>query len=209
MEGNVTVSTVTAGAAGNFTVVLNSNVTVADNLALQFTFKTTTFAIDGVTGTIQTGMDVGTGIPRGTTVQAFSSPNITIGSAADTLSLTLADDTALEFKTEYTIGASVTFDDDDNRAIIDISPTLVASPANGDEVEFTSTTTNYLAKGCGVFTDSVIVARNESLIKTSGTGYSHCKCTSIWNCISKRCITNRKQFSCRWIRFYTTTRRCI
>ncbi len=170
---NVTVSSVTAGAAGNFTVVLNSNVTVADNLALQFTFKTTTFAIDGVTGTIQTGMEiVGTGIPRGTTVQAFSSPNVTIGSAADTLSLVLTDDTALEFKTEYTIGASVTFDDDDNRATVDISPTLVASPANGDDVEFTSTTTKHLTIGCGVFLDSVIVARNESLIKTSGTGFS-------------------------------------
>jgi hypothetical protein len=170
---NITVSSVTAGAAGNFTVVLNSNVTVADNLALQFTFKTTTFAIDGVTGTIQTGMEiVGTGIPRGTTVQAYSSPNVTIGSAADTLSLTLTDDTALEFKTEYTIGASVTFDDDDNRATVDISPTLVASPANGDDVEFTSTTTKHLTIGCGVFLDSVIVARNESLIKTSGTGFS-------------------------------------
>ena len=170
---NVTVSSVTAGAAGNFTVVLNSNVTVADNLALQFTFQTTTFAIDGITGTIQTGMEiVGTGIPRGTTVQAFSSPNVTIGSAADTLSLVLTDDTALEFKTEYTIGASVTFDDDDNRATVDISPALVASPANGDDVEFTSTTTKHLTIGCGVFLDSVIVARNESLIKTSGTGFS-------------------------------------
>jgi hypothetical protein len=173
IPSNVTVSSVTAGAAGNFTVVLSSNITVADNLALQFTFKTTTFAIDGITGTIQTGMEiVGTGIPRGTTVQAFSSPNVTIGSAADTLSLVLTDDTALEFKTEYTIGASVTFDDDDNRATIDISPTLVTSPANGDEVEFTSTTTNHLTIGCGVFLDSVIVARNESLIKTSGTGFS-------------------------------------
>jgi hypothetical protein len=173
IPSNVTVSSVTAGAAGNFTVVLSSNITVADNLALQFTFKTTTFAIDGTTGTIQTGMEiVGTGIPRGTTVQAFSSPNVTIGSAADTLSLTLTDDTALEFKTEYTIGASVTFDDDDNRATVDISPTLVTSPANGDEVEFTSTTTNHLTIGCGVFLDSVIVARNESLIKTSGTGFS-------------------------------------
>lgn len=173
IPSNITVSSVTAGATGNFTVVLNSNVTVADNLALQFTFKTTTFAIDGITGTIQTGMEiVGTGIPRGTTVQAFSSPNITIGSAADTLSLVLTDDTALEFKTEYTIGASVTFDDDDNRATVDVSPTLVASPANGDDVEFTSTTTNHLTIGCGVFLDSVIVARNESLIKTSGTGFS-------------------------------------
>jgi len=170
---NVTVSSVTAGAAGNFTVVLNSNVTVADNLALQFTFQTTTFAIDGITGTIQTGMEiVGTGIPRGTTVQAFSSPNVTIGSAADTLSLVLTDDTALEFKTEYTIGASVTFDDDENRATIGISPALTASPANGDDVEFTSTTTKHLTIGCGVFLDSVIVARNESLIKTSGTGFS-------------------------------------
>ena len=172
IPSNVTVSSVTAGATGNFTVVLSSNVTVADNLSLQFTFKTTTFAVDGVVGTIQTGMEVvGTGIPRGTTVQAFSSPNVTIGSAADTLSLTLADDTALEFKTEYTIGASITFDDD-NRATIGISPALTASPANGDEVEFTSTTTNHLTIGCGVFLDSVIVARNESLIKTSGSGFT-------------------------------------
>jgi len=173
IPSNVTVSSVTAGATGNFTVVLSSNVTVADNLALQFTFKTTTFAVDGIVGTIQTGMEiVGTGIPRGTTVQAFSSPNVTIGSAADTLSLVLTDDTALEFKTEYTIGASVTFDDDDNRATVDISPALTASPANGDDVEFTSTTTKHLTIGCGVFLDSVIVARNESLVKTSGTGFS-------------------------------------
>jgi hypothetical protein len=173
IPSNITVSSVTAGAAGNFTVVLSSNVTVADNLSLQFTFKTTTFAVDGVVGTIQTGMEiVGKGIPRGTTVQAFSSPNVTIGSAADTLSLTLADDTALEFKTEYTIGASITFDDDDNRATIGISPALTASPANGDEVEFTSTTTNHRTIGCGVFLDSVIVARNESLIKTTGTGFT-------------------------------------
>jgi hypothetical protein len=173
IPSNVTVSSVTAGATGNFTVVLSSNVTVADNLSLQFTFKTTSFAVDGVVGTIQTGMEVvGTGIPRGTTVQAFSSPNVTIGSAADTLSLVLTDDTALEFKTEYTVGASITFDDDDNRATIGISPALTASPANGDDVEFTSTTTNHLTIGCGVFLDSVIVARNESLVKTSGTGYT-------------------------------------
>ena len=170
---NITVSSVTAGATGNFTVVLSSNVTVADNLSLQFTFKTTTFAVDGVVGTITTGMEiVGNGIPRGTTVQSYSSPKVTIGSAADTLSLTLADDTALEFKTEYTIGASITFDDDDNRATIGISPALTASPANGDEVEFTSTTTNHRTIGCGVFLDSVIVARNESLIKTSGVGFT-------------------------------------
>jgi len=170
---NITVSSVTTGAAGNFTVVLSSNVTVADNLSLQFTFKTTTFAVDNIVGTITTGMEiVGNGIPRGTTVQAFSSPNVTIGSAADTLSLTLADDTALSFKTEYTIGGSVTFDDDDNRATVAISPALTAAPANGDTVEFTSTNRNYLAVGCGVFLDSVIVGKNESLLKTSGTGYS-------------------------------------
>ena len=173
IPSNVTVSSVIAGATGNFTVVLSSNVTVADNLSLQFTFKTTSFAVDGVVGTIQTGMEVvGTGIPRGTTVQSFSSPTVTIGSAADTLSLVLTDDTAIEFKTEYTIGSSITFDDDDNRATIDISPALTASPANGDDVEFTSTTTKHLTVGCGVFLDSVIVARNESLIKTSGTGFS-------------------------------------
>ena len=174
IASGITVSSVTAGASGNFTVVLSTNVTLADNLALQFTFRTTTIPVDGVTGTIQAGMEiVGTGIPRGTTVASFSSPNVVIGSAADSLALTLTDDTALEFKTEYTIAnGGVTFDDDENRAALSITTSLTASPANGDDVEFTSTVTNYLATGCGVFLDTVIVGKNESLLKTSGNGFS-------------------------------------
>ena len=174
IASGITVSSVTTGASGNFTVVLSTNVTLADNLAVTFTFRTTTFAVDGVTGTIQAGMEiVGTGIPRGTTVTSFSSPNLVIGSAADSLSLTLTDDTALEFKTEYTIAnGGVTFDDDENRAALNITTSLTASPANGDDVEFTSTVTNYLATGCGVFLDTVLVGKNESLLKTSGNGYS-------------------------------------
>ena len=204
---NITVSSVTTGASGNFTVVLSSNVTVADNLALQFTFKTTTFAVDGVVGTIVTGMEVvGTGIPRGTTVQAFSSPNVTIGSAADTLSLLLTDDTALSFKTEYTIGASVTFDDDENRATIDISPALTASPANGDDVEFTNTTTDYLAIGCGVFLDSVIVAKNESLIKSSGIGYSLVNVPTYGTALVNAGSQTGTTLNVRWVNLYTTNR---
>ena len=156
------------------TLTLSNNVTVADNTALQFTYKTTTVPIDGVTGTIQVGMEiVGTGLPRGTTVKAFTSPNITLGDAAKGVALTLTDDTALKFKSEYEIATSgVTFDDDDNRATLTLTDTLDVTPANGDVVEFTETASNYLTVGCGVFLDSVIVARNESIMKTTGNGYS-------------------------------------
>ena len=73
----------------------------------------------------------------------------------------------------YTIAASgVTFDDTNNRATLTLTTSLDSSPANGAAVTFTSTTSNYLALGCGVFLDTVIVGKNESLYDTSGSGYS-------------------------------------
>lgn len=73
----------------------------------------------------------------------------------------------------YTIAAAgVTFDDTNNRATLTLTTSLDSSPSNGASVTFTSTTSNYLTKGCGVFLDTVIVAKNESLYTTSGSGYS-------------------------------------
>ena len=167
------VVTVTAVVGNNVTV--SSELTLADDTALQFTYKTTTVPIDNTSGTIQAGMEiVGTGIPVGTTVAAYSSPNITLGTSSSGVALTLTDDTALEFKTEYTIASGgVTFDDDDNRATLTLTDSLTASPANGDAVEFSSTNSNYLTVGLGVFLDTVIVARNESIFKATNTGYTH------------------------------------
>ena len=169
ISGTVTVSAV----AGN-TITLSTSVTLADNVALTFTYKTTTFAVDNISGTIQTGMEVvGTGIPRGATISSFSSPNITIGVISSGIAITLTDDTALSFKSEYTIQTGgVVFDDDENRASLTLTSSLDVTPANGDTVEFTSTTTKHLTVGCGVFLDSVIVARNESLVKTTGNGFT-------------------------------------
>ena len=74
----------------------------------------------------------------------------------------------------YTIAASgVTFDDTNNRATLTLTTSLDSSPVNGAAVTFTSTASDYLAKGCGVFLDTVIVGKNESLYKTSGSGYTH------------------------------------
>ena len=165
-------TTVTA-VAGNI-ITLSSNLTLADDLALTFTYKTTTFDVDNVSGTIQVGMEVvGTGIPAGTTITAFSSPTITFGAASSGVALTLADDTELTIKSEYTIASGgVSFDDTNNRATLTLTDSLDVSPSNGDSVEFSSTTSKYLAIGCGVFLSSVIVAKNESLYKTTGSGYS-------------------------------------
>ena len=71
----------------------------------------------------------------------------------------------------YTV-SGVTFDDTNNRATLTLTTSLDSSPANAAEVTFTSTNSNYLALGCGVFQDSVVVAKNESLYVTSGLGYS-------------------------------------
>ena len=167
-------TTVTVQDVVGSVVTLSSNLNLADNTALQFTYRTTTVVLDGITGTILVGMEVvGTGIPRDTPVRAFTSPNLVLGDATKGVALTLTDDTALEFKTEYEIAASgVVFDDDDNRATLTLGTSLSSSPANGDVVEFTSTSNDYLTVGCGVFLDSVIVARNESLVKTTGNGYT-------------------------------------
>ena len=100
----------------------------------------------------------------GTTSTLTISPAITVAK-------TPADNAVLSFR--YTIATGgVSFNDTTNRATLTIDQTMVVNPSNGDSVTFVSTNSNHLALGCGVFIDSVIVARNESVYKTTGSGYS-------------------------------------
>ena len=168
MVGSVTVATVT----DQNNIVLSATQSLPDNEVLTFgppDAVTTTHILDSISGTIAAGMDVtGTGVPSGVTVSAFSGSTVTLSEA-----VTLADNIALTFSEVYTIAAGgVNFNDTNNTADLTLSASLLASPSNGDSLEFLTTNSNYLAKGCGVFTDIVIVAKNESLYKTGGTGYS-------------------------------------
>ncbi len=167
MVGSVTVATVT----DQNNIVLSAAQSLPDNEVLTFgppDAVTTTHILDSISGTIAAGMDVtGTGVPSGVTVSSFSGSTVTLSEA-----VTLADNIALTFSEVYTIAAGgVNFNDTNNTADLTLSTSLLASPSNGDSLEFLTTNSNYLAKGCGVFTDIVVVAKNESLYKTSGSGY--------------------------------------
>ena len=166
--GTVTVSTVT----DQNNIVLSSAQSLADNVAITFSAPdavTTTHILDTIVGTIAAGMDVtGTGVPSGVTVASFSGSTVTLSQA-----VTIAENVPLTFSEVYTIAAGgVSFDDTNKTADLTLSTSLLASPLNGDSLEFISTKSNYLTKGCGIFIDSVIVAKNQSLYTTSGTGYS-------------------------------------
>ena len=168
MVGTITVATVT----DQNNIVLSAAQSLPDNEVLTFgppDAVTTTHILDSISGTIAAGMDVtGTGVPSGVTVSSFSGSTVTLSEA-----VTLADNIALTFSEVYTIAAGgVNFNDTNNTADLTLSTSLLASPSNGDSLEFLTTNSNYLAKGCGVFTDIVIVAKNESLYRTSGTGYT-------------------------------------
>jgi len=131
--------------------------------------NSTAVVLDGNSGTIAVGMTVtGTGISGSVTVATVTDQNNIVLSSTQTLT----DDTALTFSQTYTIAAgTVTFNDTNNTADLSLTSSLLTSPSNGDSLEFLTTTSNYLALGCGVFTDTVVVAKNESLYKTSGSGY--------------------------------------
>ncbi len=168
MVGSVTVATVT----DQNNIVLSATQSLPDNEVLTFgppDAVTTTHILDSISGTIAEGMDVtGTGVPSGVTVSSFSGSTVTLSEA-----VTLAENIALTFSEVYTIAAGgVNFNDTNNTADLTLSTSLLASPSNGDSLEFLTTNSNYLAKGCGVFTDIVIVAKNESLYRTGGTGYT-------------------------------------
>ena len=168
MVGSVTVATVT----DQNNIVLSAAQSLPDNEVLTFgppDAVDTTHILDNISGTVAAGMDVtGTGVPSGVTVSSFSGSTVTLSEA-----VTLADNIVLTFSEVYTIAAGgVNFNDTNNTADLTLLTSLLASPSNGDSLEFLTTNSNYLAKGCGVFTDIVIVAKNESLYRTGGTGYS-------------------------------------
>ena len=74
----------------------------------------------------------------------------------------------------YTIASSgVTFDGTNNRATLTLTTSLGSSPANAAEVTFTSTTSNYLAIGVASWEDIALVAKNDNIFSTSGSGYTH------------------------------------
>lgn len=74
----------------------------------------------------------------------------------------------------YTIASGgVSFDATNNRATLTLTGSLASSPANAAAVTFATTTSNYLAIGCGVFLDRVIVAKNDDLFKVSSSTITH------------------------------------
>jgi len=74
----------------------------------------------------------------------------------------------------YTIDSGgVTYDATNNRATLTLTTSLDSSPANAAAVTFASTTSNYLLNGVASWEDMVIVARNDDLFKTTGSGYTH------------------------------------
>ena len=73
----------------------------------------------------------------------------------------------------YTIAASgVSYVAATNTATLTLTTSLASSPANAAAVTFISTTTDYLTLGVGVFIDRVIVARNNDIFTTAGSGYT-------------------------------------
>tara|TARA_R100001509_G_scaffold65300_1_gene36036 strand:- start:666 stop:2648 length:1983 start_codon:yes stop_codon:yes gene_type:complete len=74
----------------------------------------------------------------------------------------------------YTIASGgVSFDATNNRATLTLTGSLASSPANAAAVTFATTTSNYLAIGCGVFLDRIIVAKNDDLFKVSSSTITH------------------------------------
>ncbi len=74
----------------------------------------------------------------------------------------------------YTIASGgVSYDTTNNRATLTLTGALASSPANAAAVTFATTTSKYLALGCGVFLDRVIVARNDDLFKVSSSTVTH------------------------------------
>jgi len=74
----------------------------------------------------------------------------------------------------YTVASGgVSFDATNNRATLKLTGALASSHANAAAVTFATTTSKYLALGCGVFLDRVIVAKNDDLFKVSSSSITH------------------------------------
>ena len=71
----------------------------------------------------------------------------------------------------YTVG-SVAFDATANRTTLTLTTALDSSPANGAAVTFVTVSSTFRTLGVEVFNDSVLVALNSDLFKTTGAGYT-------------------------------------
>jgi len=71
----------------------------------------------------------------------------------------------------YTVG-SVAFDGVGNRTSLTLTTSLASSPANGAAVTFVTVSSTFRTLGVEVFNDTVIVALNSDVFKTTGAGYT-------------------------------------
>ena len=71
----------------------------------------------------------------------------------------------------YTVG-SVAFDGVGNRTSLTLTTSLASSPANGAAVTFVTVSSTFRTLGVEVFNDTVIVALNSDIFKTTGAGYT-------------------------------------
>ena len=71
----------------------------------------------------------------------------------------------------YTVD-SPAFDATNNRTTLALTTSLASSPANGAAVTFVTYEGTYRTLGVEVFSDSVLVALNADLFKTTGTGFT-------------------------------------
>ena len=167
-----TVSSATAlvGTASTLTITPAIINAPADNAVIRFNYAF--LNIDGL-DVAPSANDTFT-IAGDTTVYTISAATALSGTASTltiTPKLTVSpeDNATLSFR--YT-RATVSFNDAVDRAVLTLNETMVVNPSNADPVTFVSTISKYLALGCGVFLDSVIVAKNEDLYQTTGNGYS-------------------------------------
>ena len=87
------------------------------------------------------------------------------------LATTPADDAVLSFR--YTIAAGgVVFAAATNRAALTLSQTMVVNPSDQDDIVFVSTTLNYLTLGVASWESQAIVAKNDDIFSTTGTGFT-------------------------------------
>lgn len=104
----------------------------------------------------------------GATNLSGSDSTLTIAPA---LAATPADDAVLSFR--YTIAAGgVTFAAATNRAALTLSQTMVVNPSDQDDIVFVSTTLKYLTLGVASWESQAIVAKNDDIFSTTGTGFT-------------------------------------
>tara|TARA_R110001592_G_scaffold24954_2_gene95491 strand:- start:3766 stop:5946 length:2181 start_codon:yes stop_codon:yes gene_type:complete len=118
-----------------------------------------TFTIDGDT-TVYT-------ISSATALSSTES-TLTLSSA---LVATPANNAVISFR--YTIAAGgVSFAAATNRATLTLSQTMLHNPSDQDNVTFVSTTLNYLTLGVASWESQAIVAKNDDIFSTTGTGFT-------------------------------------